>query len=136
VWIGDEFSVQGTVGADGKIELSAAIPSSLKPGLHALRIDSTEADGSAATMLLGIEIMAANDVLDVEATESGDKESKSKSGVRALSPLGSKAQAGSTSAATGIDISGTLLVVLLLEIVGIFGLAVARLRKSTSRLRL
>jgi hypothetical protein len=133
VWIGDEFSVQGTVGADGTITLSAPIPESLKAGLHTLRIDATEADGSAATFLLGIEIVDADDVLDVEATAAGKK--KSKSGVSALAPLGSKAQSGAASAATGVDMSGTLLLVLLLEILGILGLAVTRLRRGTSILR-
>jgi hypothetical protein len=134
VWIGDEFSVQGTVGADGTITLSAPIPASLKAGLHTLRIDATEADGSAATFLLGIEIVDADDVLDIEATESGDRESTSKSGVRALSPLGSKSQSASGSAATGIDMSGSLLLVLLLEIIGILGLAVVRMRRNESPL--
>jgi hypothetical protein len=133
VWIGDEFSVQGTVGADGTITLSAPIPESLKAGLHTLRIDATEADGSAATFLVGIEIVDADEVLDVEAAAAGKK--KSKSGVSALAPLGSKSQSASGAAATGIDMSGSLLLVLLLEILGILGLAVVRLRRNGSPLR-
>jgi hypothetical protein len=133
VWIGDEFSVQGTVGADGTITLSAPIPASLKAGLHTLRIDATEADGSAATFLVGIEIVDADEVLDVEAAAAGKK--KSKSAVSALAPLGSKGQSGAVSAATGVDMSGSLLLVLLLEILGILGLAVVRLRRGTSILR-
>jgi hypothetical protein len=111
VWISDEFSAQATVGADGTINFLAPIPASLKVGLHTMRIDATEANGSPVSFLLGIEIDA-----------SADSASLRKSSEGALSPLGG-------TAATGLDMSGSLALVLLLEVVGILGLAVVRLRR-------
>jgi hypothetical protein len=111
VWISDEFSAQATVGADGTINFLAPIPASLKAGLHTVRIDAIEANGSPVTFLLGIEIDASADSVSLRKSSEG-----------ALSPLGG-------TAATGLDMSGSLALVLLLEVVGILGLAVVRLRR-------
>ena len=70
VWIGGLFSVQGTVGADGTITLAASVPASLASGLHDVRIDATEADGTARSFVFGIELVASNSTLPITGTDT------------------------------------------------------------------
>jgi len=70
VWIGGLFAVQGTVGADGTITLAASVPASLASGLHDVRIDATEADGTARSFVFGIELVASNSRLPITGTDT------------------------------------------------------------------
>ncbi|NDA79001.1 MAG: hypothetical protein EBY07_14760 [Actinobacteria bacterium] len=70
VWIGGLFSVQGTVGADGTITLAASVPALLASGLHDVRIDATEADGTARSFVFGIELVASNSRLPITGTDT------------------------------------------------------------------
>ncbi len=72
VWLADNLSITGVVRPDGTVSLSAPLPPGLAAGIYTGRVDMTDANGVARSLLFGFEWMGYRNTLPVTGSGSLD----------------------------------------------------------------